>query len=150
MTEDTLLKEILRGKTLQVYWYLLTHGTKGIREIQKDLKIPSPSSVSYQINKLMKAGIVDQNKENEKYYVKEEIKTGFLGLYIRLGYRMIPRFTLYLIIYLTGIVIFLIVAIVEGDLFILKPINLILLFYIILGIIIFIYESMRIMKTKPV
>jgi hypothetical protein len=50
MAEETTPEEAPHGKSLQIYWYLLTHGPKGIREIQKALNIPSPSSVSFQIN----------------------------------------------------------------------------------------------------
>ena len=39
MADDTIQEDLLKGKALQVYWYLLTHGVKGIREIQKDLNI---------------------------------------------------------------------------------------------------------------
>ena len=31
--------KILQGKTLQIYWYILTHNRAGVREIQKSLKI---------------------------------------------------------------------------------------------------------------
>ena len=84
--------ETLEGKALQVYWYLLTNGTKGIREVQKDLNFSSPSTASYQIKKLIEAGIVSKDEQNDKYFVKEEVKTGILGFYVRFGYKMIPRF----------------------------------------------------------
>jgi len=149
MPEDIEHDDLLHRKTLQVYWYLLTHGTRGIREIQKDLNISSPSSVSYQINKLIKAGIVSKNEESEKYFVNEKIKSGLLGFYVRFGYRMIPRFTLYLIIYLVGLFGFLIVMLSQGDQFILNPINIFFLFYLVFGIAVFIYESIKIWNMKP-
>ncbi|NHK29711.1 MAG: hypothetical protein FK730_00065, partial [Asgard group archaeon] len=101
----SLQNEFLRGHALRIYWYLLTHpnGIAGVREIQRDLDFASPSSVSYQINKLLLAGVVAKNEDSEKYYIKEEIKSGILGYYFRLGYRVIPRFTIYLIIYLIGL-----------------------------------------------
>ncbi|MFX0173272.1 MAG: winged helix-turn-helix domain-containing protein [Candidatus Hodarchaeota archaeon] len=149
MPEDIGQDDLLREKTIQVYWYLLTHGTKGIREIQKDLNISSPSSVSYQINKLIKAGVVSKNEETEKYFVDEEIKSGILGFYVRIGYRMIPRFTLYLTIYLIGLIIFFFVIFIQGDQFILNPINLFFFFYLVFGAAVFIFESIKIWKTKP-
>ena len=149
MPEDIGQDDLMREKTLQVYWYLLTHGTKGIREIQKDLNISSPSSVSYQINKLIKAGVVSKNEENEKYFINEEIKTGFLGFYIRLGYRMIPRFTIYLAIYLLGLITFLLVLFIKGDQFILEPINIFFFIYLVFGTTVFIFESIKIWKIKP-
>lgn len=142
-------KQQVTEKRMYIYWYLLTHGIHGIREIQKDLNIPSPSSVSFQINKLMKAGIVAQNKENGKYYVKEEIKTGIMGFYIRIGSRMIPRFAFYLTIYLLGLIVFLVMGFLYGDQFILNPINLCFLFYLIFGTIVFIFESIKIRNMIP-
>ncbi|MFW9990773.1 MAG: hypothetical protein ACFFD4_01815 [Candidatus Odinarchaeota archaeon] len=136
------------GKALQLYWYLLTHGPTGIREIQKALKINSPSSVAFQVNKLVKNGIVSKN-ENDKYFIKEEIKSGILSFYLRFGYRMIPRFSVYLCIYLAGLLGFLLVLILEGDQFILNPVNMAFFLYLILGSGIFIYESVVIWKMKP-
>jgi DNA-binding MarR family transcriptional regulator len=46
---------VLQGKSLQVYWYIFTHHRAGVREIQKALKMVSPGTASYQINKLVKA-----------------------------------------------------------------------------------------------
>ncbi|GAJ19227.1 unnamed protein product, partial [marine sediment metagenome] len=53
-------EKVLQGKTLQVYWYILTHNRAGVREIQKALKMVSSGTVSYQLNKLVKAGIISK------------------------------------------------------------------------------------------
>ncbi|MFX0087511.1 MAG: hypothetical protein ACFFAU_17810, partial [Candidatus Hodarchaeota archaeon] len=94
------LEKLLQGTTLNIYWFLLTHteGFAGIREIQKALKLSSPGLVSYHINNLISVGIVAKNEETDKYYVKEEIKSGILGYYFRLGHRVVPRFTIYLVV----------------------------------------------------
>jgi len=94
--ESIQYDEVLKGKPLQVYWYLITHGAAGVREIQKSLNFSSPGIVSYQLNKLTELGIISKHEESEKYYIKEEVKSGILGFYIRFGYRMIPRFSIYL------------------------------------------------------
>jgi hypothetical protein len=62
---------------------------------------------------------------------------------------MIPRFTIYLCIYLIGLLGFLLVALVEGDQFVLNPTNFIFFLYLILGSGVFIYESLKIWKIKP-
>lgn len=148
MADEPRPEEAPSGKSLQIYWYLLTHGPKGIREIQKALKIPSPSSVSFQINKLVEKGILSKTEE-DKYFIKEEIKSGILGFYMRIGYRMIPRFTIYLCIYLVGLLGFLLAALAEGDQFVLNPTFFIFFLYLIFGTVVFIYESLRIWRIKP-
>ena len=119
-------EQLLKGKILKVYWYLLTHDYAGVREIQTSLDLSSPGIVSYQLNKLMKAGIIAKDEKLEKYYVKEEIKTGILAFYIRFGYYMVPRFSIYLSIFIIAFVIFVISSFIMGDKFILHPASLIL------------------------
>jgi DNA-binding transcriptional ArsR family regulator len=97
-------EKVLHGKALQVYWYILTHHRAGVREIQKALKMVSPGTVSYQLNKLVKARIVTKNDEDGKYYVKEGVKNGVLGFYFRLGPLMIPRYSLYLVFNILGVI----------------------------------------------
>ncbi|MHA1450487.1 MAG: hypothetical protein ACTSP4_13850 [Candidatus Hodarchaeales archaeon] len=89
------ISEILKGKTYDVYWFLLTHNESGIREIQRELKFPSPSTVTYHMNKLIQAGLVKKTR-NDKYIVDDIVKNGYLGLYIKIGGRMIPRIVTYI------------------------------------------------------
>ncbi|GAG89503.1 unnamed protein product [marine sediment metagenome] len=95
--------KVLQGKTLQVYWYIMTHHHAGVREIQKALKMVSSGTVAYQLNKLVKAGIITKNDENGKYYIKEDVKKGVLGFYFRLGSFMIPRYSIYLVVNILGV-----------------------------------------------
>lgn len=150
-SEEGSPETLLQGKTVQIYWYLLTHpsGIAGIREIQKKLNLSSPGVVSYHINKLVSAGIVGKNENSEKYYVKEEIKAGFLGFYFRLGYRMIPRFSGYLVVFLFGIILFVIFSITRGDAYIVDPSNWVFFFFLVFGIVITIFESFIIRNMKP-
>ena len=141
--------ELLKGKILQVYWYLLTHDNAGVREIQKSLEFSSPGIVSYQLNKLLEAGIISKNEEIEKYYVKEEVKTGILGFYIRIGYRMIPRFSIYLGIFICGFIGFFLLSLIEGDEFVAHPGSLMLFLFLIIGTLAFVIESIRMWKIKP-
>ena len=93
-------EDLLQGKTLQVYWYFFTHKQAGVREIQKALNISSSGTVSYQITKLLKAGVISRHDEEGKYSLNEEIKKGVLRFFIRIGTRTFPRIALYLIIYI--------------------------------------------------
>lgn len=143
-------EKVLQGKTLQVYWYILTHHRAGVREIQKALKMVSPGTASYQINKLVKAGIISKNDEDGKYYVKEGVKKGVLGFYFRLGHLMIPRYSLYLVINILGVIGYVYLATIYGDAFITNPASLLFLFFIIYCTSVFIFESMKIWERKPI
>ena len=142
-------KKVLQGKTLQVYWYILTHNRAGVREIQKALKFVSPGTASYQINKLLKAGIISKNEEDGKYYVKEGVKKGVLGFYFRLGSIMVPRYSLYLVVNILGVLGYVFLAWIYGDMFITNPASLLFLFFIIFCTCVFIYESIKIWERKP-
>ena len=74
--------ELLQGKTLQVYWYLLENNEAGIREIQKGLNFSSPGLVAYQINKLIKAGIIAKDEITDKYFINQKVQPGILSFYI--------------------------------------------------------------------
>ncbi|MHA2030249.1 MAG: helix-turn-helix domain-containing protein [Candidatus Kariarchaeaceae archaeon] len=148
-TGEESREQLLKGKILKVYWYLLTHDYAGVREIQTSLGLSSPGVVSYQLNKLLNAGIIAKNEEMEKYYVKEEVKTGILGFYIRIRYLMIPRFSIYLSIFIGCFVIFVFFSLFMGDKFILHPASIILFLTLILGTLIFVIESIRMWKLRP-
>jgi len=145
-----ITEDFLQGKTLQIYWYFFTKRHTGVREIQKALGISSSGTVSYQITKLLKAGIISKDDEEGKYSIKEDIKIGILKFFIRIGNRVIPRISLYLIIYSFGFIIYLTLVMIRGIEFFFDPINLVILFFLNLGTIIFILESYKIWKLKPV
>lgn len=142
-------RELLQGKTLQVYWYIFTHNHAGIREIQKALNFSSSGTVAYQTTKLLKAGIISKDMLEGKYSISEEIKIGVLKFFIRIGNRMVPRISLYLIIYILGFTAFLLLAFISGYEFVFSPLNLFLLLFLIAGIIIFVIESYKIWKMNP-
>ncbi len=64
-----IARELLQGKTLQVYWYIFTHNHAGIREIQKALNFTSSGTVSYQVAKLLKEGIISKDELEGKYSI---------------------------------------------------------------------------------
>ncbi|MFX1470468.1 MAG: hypothetical protein ACFFB8_17630 [Promethearchaeota archaeon] len=139
----------LHGKTLQVYWYILTHNRAGVREIQKALNFSSPGTASYQIKKLVELGIISKSDKDDKYRVNKSLKKGILGFYMRIGFWMVPRFSIYLIFYILGFIGYIFLAAIYGDKFITNPGSLLLLFFLIFGSIIFIYESINLWKRRP-
>lgn len=140
---------LLQGKTLQVYWYLLENQLAGVREIQKALKFSSPGLVAYQINKLTKAGIILKDEKTEKYFINEKIQSGIMGFYVKVGTYLIPRISLYLITFLLGFIVFALCSLTWGDEFITQPGSLLFLILLIIGSLAFSYESMRMWKLKP-
>ncbi len=145
-----ITEDFLQGKTLQVYWYFFTKRQAGVREIQKALNISSSGTVSYQITKLLKAGIISKDDEEGKYSIKKDLKIGILKFFIRIGNKTIPRISLYILIYSFGFITFLILAMIQGINFFSDPVNLLLLCFLIIGTIIFILESYKIRKLKPI
>ncbi|MHA1975003.1 MAG: winged helix-turn-helix domain-containing protein [Candidatus Hodarchaeales archaeon] len=147
MSESTgLLEDILKGKTLQIYWFLLKSGESGVREIQKQLKIPSSSTVHYHLNKLLNLGLVKQNNKG-KYFIEEEVKTGILGLYIKIGRRMIPRMLFYLSFFLVVGLLYLVTLFLSP-----RDIELVDLLFLLLalsGFLIFSYETYKIWHMQP-
>lgn len=139
-------EDLLKGKTLQIYWYLLTHGSSGIREIQKELKIPSPSTVSYHINKLVNAELVIQSESTGKYLVKSEVKNGIMGLYIKIGRKMIPRMLLYLSFFSIGSLLSLFIILFQGSV---TPVEFLFLLFSLSASGIFIFETYKIWNMKP-
>ncbi|MFX0073931.1 MAG: hypothetical protein ACFE96_00705 [Candidatus Hermodarchaeota archaeon] len=144
-----LANNLLQGKTLQVYWYIFTHNQAGIREIQKALNFTSSGTVSYQVTKLLNAGIIFKDEVEGKYTINKEIKIGVLKFFIRIGNRMFPRIALYLIVYVLGFTVFLLLVFISGYGFVWNPLNLFLLLLLVIGIIIFVIESLRIWKLNP-
>ena len=147
MSESNItVEDLLKGKTLQIYWYLLLAGKSGVREIQKKLSISSSSTVHYHLNKLLNAGLVNQDS-SDKYFVDEPVKSGIMGLYIKIGRRMIPRMIFYLTFFFVCTVMFILyLAFNSTDI---KLVDGLFLILSSSGILFFAYETYRIWKMKP-
>jgi Uncharacterized protein conserved in archaea len=80
--EDELYK--LRGKTLQVYIYMLRAGRPvGVRELQRALGFSSPS-VAHHLEKLREMGLVLRDEGN-RYLVQEKVDVGILKMFVLVG-----------------------------------------------------------------
>jgi len=80
---------LLKGTTWRVYKYVLENEPAGIRDIQRSLKLSTPSLVLYHLNKLEDAGIIKKEKEG---YMADQV---FLRSRVRLGKMLIPRHFFY-------------------------------------------------------
>jgi len=94
MAED--LEAKLRGRTLQVYWFMLKGGGRGfgVREIQRAMGFRSPSTALHHLEKLRELGLVVKTSTGD-YQVAKEVKVGFLKLFMRVGRFRFPRCLLY-------------------------------------------------------
>ncbi|MFW9904302.1 MAG: ArsR family transcriptional regulator [Candidatus Thorarchaeota archaeon] len=144
---EDLPDELLQGKTMKIYWFLLTHGESGIREIKRDLKISSPSTVSYHMNKLVDAGLASKSA-TDKYIVEETVKTGIIGLFIKIGTYMIPRMLFYISFLTIGCFLYLVIMF-SREAFVIHTEDFLFLFFVISGTIFFCYEAYRIWIMKP-
>ena len=142
------LKDLLQGKTMKIYWFLLTHGESGIREISRSLKVSSPATISYHMNKLVDAGLVEKSAA-DRYFVGETVQSGVLGLYTKIGTLMIPRMIFYISLFAFGLVIYLLLMLSRNVPSIFIE-DFLCLFFLISGISFFSYEAYRIWSMKPI
>jgi DNA-binding transcriptional ArsR family regulator len=91
-----VIESKLKGKTLQIYWYLLGSPSSrvGVREIQRSLSLSSPSVASHHLEKLLSLGLVEKSMTGE-YFLVQEIKVGLLKFFTRLGRFLVPRYLFY-------------------------------------------------------
>ncbi|MHA2296979.1 MAG: helix-turn-helix domain-containing protein [Candidatus Hodarchaeales archaeon] len=72
----------LKGKTLQVYWFMLRRGQEiGVRELQRELDFSSPSVASYHLEKLRNLELVEKNSISA-YYLTRKANIGLLNQFI--------------------------------------------------------------------
>jgi DNA-binding transcriptional ArsR family regulator len=100
----------LKGKTLQIYWYLLRDpgSSVGVREVQRSLGLSSPSVAAHHLDKLLSLGLVEKNARGE-YFLNQEVKVGLLKFFSRMGRYLVPRHLFYAIWLSTMFAIYLIV-----------------------------------------
>jgi len=85
----------LRGKTLQVYMYILRKGrATGVRELQKELGFSSPSVAFHHVDKLVSLGIVEKD-EYERYVLSKKVDSGILSAFVSVGGLPLPRLGFY-------------------------------------------------------
>jgi hypothetical protein len=99
LTDDNP-SETLRGKTLEVYRFILKTGTPvGVRQVQRKLKLSSPSVALYHLTKLEDACLL--RKERGDYVINRV----FLENSVRIGHLLIPRYLFYSIFALTILIL---------------------------------------------
>jgi len=94
-----ILEMELRGKTLQVYLYLLKKEEVGVREVQRALGFKSPSLAEYHLKRLEEMGLA--REELGRYKLIKEVKPDIVKDLIKIGEILIPRLFLFSAFYLT-------------------------------------------------
>jgi predicted DNA-binding transcriptional regulator len=131
----------LRGKTLQVYLYLLKHGrAAGVREVQKGLGFSSPSVAFHHLDKLANLGII-QRDEYDRYVLAKKVDTGILHSFVNIGGVTLPRLGFYAAFFSTVAVAYLVTNRSLLDLYaIIGTVG---------GALVFWYEAWRVWRRKP-
>ncbi|NOJ27574.1 MAG: hypothetical protein DA330_06145 [Nitrososphaera sp.] len=89
------LERMLQGKTLMVYLYLLKKKeSSGIREVQRELGLSSPSVAEYQIEKLIGLGLASRDNYG-RVFVTRKVKVKALEQYVSFGRFTVPRMAFY-------------------------------------------------------
>jgi DNA-binding Lrp family transcriptional regulator len=95
-------ENILRGKTLQVYRFILKQNRPArVREMQRSLGFSTPSLVLYHIEKLKEDGLI---REEGMGYVADKV---LLRNLVRLRSALIPRYFFYFIFFTLGAILLL-------------------------------------------
>tara|TARA_B100001971_G_scaffold181668_1_gene178498 strand:- start:1307 stop:1756 length:450 start_codon:yes stop_codon:yes gene_type:complete len=132
----------LKGKSLIVYWHLLKSGNAvGVREIQRELGMSSPSVASHHLDKLRDLGIVDQDSYG-RYFLSVTVEVGVLQVFTKVGRFMLPRYSFYAAFFTTLLILYLAISF--------SSINYFALGFVLVGCGIFWYETMRIWRRRPI
>ncbi|HEV8405136.1 MAG TPA: hypothetical protein VGQ13_04425 [Nitrososphaera sp.] len=100
--QNSELERRLAGRTLQVYLYLQKKKEpSGIREVQRDLGLSSPSVAEYQVEKLVEMGLAGRDSY-ARVYVTRKVKVKAMASYINFGRFTVPRLAFYASLF-TGI-----------------------------------------------
>jgi DNA-binding transcriptional ArsR family regulator len=140
----------LKGKTLQIYWYLLRdpNSSVGVREVQRSLELSSPSVAAHHLDKLLALGLVEKTVRGE-YLVNQEVKVGLLKFFSRMGRFLVPRHLFYAFFVTTMFAIYLIVYNFVLYQFTFSVHNLAAILFGAVATIILWVETIRLWREKP-
>ncbi|MFW9991126.1 MAG: hypothetical protein ACFFD4_03620 [Candidatus Odinarchaeota archaeon] len=141
------IQDFLQGKAFKIYWYLLINGETGVRELQRQLGFSSPNIVTHHIKKLVEAELVWQNPVHGKYEVKQEVKTGILTLYLRVGRFLIPQQVFLLVFFFTMVISYVLLILVPRGAIIVEDIFFLVI--AITGIVFIIRQAIKVWQLKP-
>jgi DNA-binding transcriptional ArsR family regulator len=140
-----IIESQLKGKTLQIYWYLLKSPSSsvGVREVQRSLGLSSPSVAAHHLDKLLSLGLVKKTMRGE-YFLSQEVKVGLLRFFTRMGRFLVPRYLFYSLWFSTMFVMYLILYQPTGSVHNIAA----LIFGVIANTILWL-ETVRLWRQKP-
>ncbi|MEM2119283.1 MAG: hypothetical protein QW840_04080 [Candidatus Bathyarchaeia archaeon] len=143
--DSALLESQLKGKTLLVYWYLVRQASRsaGVREVQRALRLSSPSVAVHHLEKLSELGLV-QKKPTGEYVLEEEVKVGILKFFMHMGRFVIPRYLFYSVLFTTMVGTYLVFCL-AGQVY---PSFYAILFGVT-ALIFFWFETVRLWRARP-
>ncbi len=101
MSERDKIEYELRGKTLKIYLYMLKQGRPvGVREVQRDLQLSSPSVAFHHIEKMVRLGVVEQDQMGD-YVIAKKVDPGILQAFVNVGKFSLPRVGFYAVFFST-------------------------------------------------
>jgi hypothetical protein len=136
------VEDQLKGKTLQVYLYMIKRKYPvGVREVQRDLSFSSPSVANYHIDKLVQLSLISQD-EHGRYYVIQKVQVGVLQAFVNVGGRAVPRLLFFAAFFTTMLAVYLILNFDSLDVFALG--------FAVAGAVAFWAETIRIWMKRPI
>jgi predicted DNA-binding transcriptional regulator len=149
MSSEINQKEIeaqLKGNTLRIYWYLLKVGHKrpiGIREVQREIGLSSPSVATHHLEKLRELGLLEKIPSGE-YQLVNEVKVGVLSNFVTLIGLMLPRYLFYSTLFTTMLFAYIFVYPID-----LSYHNIMALIFGFLASLISWIETIRVWRNRP-
>ncbi len=93
-------EDVLKGLTLKVYKFVLKNGKPtGIREVQRSLKLSSPTLAIYHLDKLEESGLLKKSVDGY------EVNRVFLKNLVRFRRMLIPKYFFYCIFFTTALIV---------------------------------------------
>jgi hypothetical protein len=136
------LEDQLKGKTLQVYMYMVKKKEPvGVREVQRDLGFSSPSVANYHIEKLVELALVSQD-EYGRYYVVQKVQPGVLQAFVNIGGLAVPRLSFFAAFFTTMLIAYVVLN--------LSDLNVYAIGFVVAGAAAFWFETIRIWIKRPV
>ncbi len=95
--------------------HILRNGSEstGVREIQKQLNLSSPTLAKYHLDKLQSMGLLKRNEEDGSYSMLNEVKVDVLQPFITVGSHIIPRLFSYAVM-ISVVFTYLVIAVVPS------------------------------------
>lgn len=140
-----VIESELKGKTLLVYWHLLSSPSApiSVRGLQRSLNFSSPSVVVYHLDKLHDLGLVQKDALGQ-YYLTEEVKVGLLRFFFSVGGFLLPRYLFYAVFFTTMLILYIAIYPQTGSID-----NVIALIFGGVATVVLWYETIRIWSQKP-